>query len=226
MAMRKWDVWHVVWVLVLVVGGVLLGVTLAVAVAQRGNAGFVNVASIWGLFVGLIGFLVTIYTLFETQRVTRDAQRETRAATEKARQETKEAIQRSQEQTQLMFARVRAGLREVNFWTLSSWVKTLRAAVAQKDWPRALFLSEESSAVGERLAHSEGLTAQEQAALLDRLDDVRALHVLIRTQRTADGSDPALPLDAKDLDPLDQLVHLLDSIGGRLHHEPTKDLLP
>jgi len=73
--MRKLDVWHVVWVLVLVVGVVLLGLTLGTALYHRESSTFANVASIWGLFVGLIGFTVTIYTLFETQRVSRKASR-------------------------------------------------------------------------------------------------------------------------------------------------------
>ena len=69
--MQKLDVWHVVWVVVLVVGVLLLGLTLVIALYHRENSTFANFASIWGLFVGLIGFIVTIYMLFETQRVSR-----------------------------------------------------------------------------------------------------------------------------------------------------------
>jgi hypothetical protein len=61
--MQKLDVWHLIWVLVLVVGVVLLGLTLGIALSYRESSTFANVASIWGLFVGLIGFIVTIYTL-------------------------------------------------------------------------------------------------------------------------------------------------------------------
>jgi hypothetical protein len=63
--MQKLDVWHVVWILVLVVGTVLLGVTFVIALYQRENSTFANFASIWGLFVALIGFIVTMVTLLE-----------------------------------------------------------------------------------------------------------------------------------------------------------------
>ena len=57
--MQKLDVWHVVWILVLVVGVVLLGLTLVIALGYRESSTFANFSSIWGLFVGLIGFIVT-----------------------------------------------------------------------------------------------------------------------------------------------------------------------
>ena len=86
---------------------------------HRESSTFANIASIWGLFVGLIGFSVTIYTLFETQRVARKAQREVQAATleaqqaiQKAAREAQEAVKNVQEQTRLVLERVRHVVRE------------------------------------------------------------------------------------------------------------------
>jgi hypothetical protein len=73
-------------VLVLVLAVVFLVFTLGIALYYRDSSTFANVASIWGLFVGLIGFIVTIWTLFETQRASRTAQREVQAATVAAQQ--------------------------------------------------------------------------------------------------------------------------------------------
>ncbi len=95
--MQKLDVWHIVWVLVLVVGVVLLGLTLAIALGHRESSTFANVASIWGHFVGLIGFIVTIYTLFETQRISRKAQREVQTATVEVQQAIQKAASEAQE---------------------------------------------------------------------------------------------------------------------------------
>src|SRR5205809_601562 len=119
--MQKVDVWHVVWLLVLMVGVLLLGLTLVIALYHRESSTFANVASIWGLFVGLIGFIVTIYTLFETQRVARKAQQEIQTATveaqqkiEKAANQAQEAVKTAQEQTSQMLERVRHGVREAD----------------------------------------------------------------------------------------------------------------
>jgi hypothetical protein len=56
------------------------------------------------------------------------------------------------------------------------WMKNLRHAAMQRDWPRALLLSEECPAVGERLAQAEGLSPEEQRRLRERIDDVRLLN--------------------------------------------------
>jgi type VI protein secretion system component VasK len=127
--MQKLDVWHVVWVLVLVVGVVFLGLTLGIALYHRESNIFANVASIWGLFVGLIGFIVTIYTLFETQRVPRKAQWEIQTATveaqqkiEEAARQAQEAVKNAQEQTRQVLERVRHGVREADFSTLKMWL--------------------------------------------------------------------------------------------------------
>src|SRR5947207_6079765 len=128
--MRKVHVWHVVWLLVLMAGGLLLGLTRVIALYHRENSTFANVASIWGLFVGLIGFIVTIYTLFETQRVARRAQKEIQAATieaqekiQEAAKQAQEAVKNAQEQTRQLLERVRYGVREADFSTLRMWVR-------------------------------------------------------------------------------------------------------
>src|ERR1700741_4623705 len=112
--MQRFDVWHLIWALVLILGVVLLGITFGIALYQRESSTFANFASIWGLFVGLIGFVITIYTLFETQRVSRKAQRDIQEATVQAQRaiqnaasEAREAVEHSQEQTRRVLERVR-----------------------------------------------------------------------------------------------------------------------
>src|SRR5204862_2676362 len=136
----------------------LLGLTLVIALYHRESSTFANVASIWGLFVGLIGFIVTIYTLFETQRISRKAQQEVQKATveaqqaiQKAAREAQEAVKNAQEQTRQVLERVRHGVREADFATLHMWVRDLRNAATLGEWPRALLFAEECPAVAERL---------------------------------------------------------------------------
>jgi hypothetical protein len=231
--MQKLDVWHLVWILVLVSGVLLLGVTLVIALYHRESSTFANVASIWGLFVGLIGFIVTIYTLFETQRVSRKAQREVQTATtaaqqkiEEAAKQAQEAVNQAQEHIRQVLERVRSGVRETTYWTLLMWMKYLRQAAMQRDWPRALLYAEECPAVGERLVLAEGLSASERKSLREKLDDVRLLQTFIRTERMAEGANKLLGLDNAQVKALDDLIRLLEALGGKLYHEPTKGTTP
>jgi hypothetical protein len=224
--MQKLDVWHLFWVLVLVLGVVLLVLTLAVALGYRENGTFANFASIWGLFVGLIGFIVTIYTLFETQRVSRKAQREIQAATAEAQQaiqkaasEAQEAVKNAQEQTRQVLERVRHGVREADFSTLHMWVRELRTAAGQGDWQRALLFAEECPAVAERLRHAEGLEEDERIGLREGADNLRLIQAHIRDYRLGKQTTSLAAPHAKNLE---ALATLLERLGGRLHHEPTK----
>jgi hypothetical protein len=104
---------------VLVVGVFLLGVTLLIALSYRESSTFANFGSIWGLFVALIGFIVTIYTMFETQRVSRKAQQEVQEATlaaqqaiQKAASEAQDAVKQAQQQIRQTLDKVRHGVRE------------------------------------------------------------------------------------------------------------------
>jgi type VI protein secretion system component VasK len=133
------DVWHVIWLLMLMVAVLLLGLTLVIALYHHDSSTFANVASIWGLFVGLIDFIVTIYTLFETQRVARKAQHEIQAATLEAQQKIQEAAKQAQEgvknaqaQTRQLLERVRHGVREADFSTLRMWVRELQSAASSE----------------------------------------------------------------------------------------------
>jgi hypothetical protein len=225
--MQKLDVWHLAWVLVLVVGGVLLSFTVVIALHYRESSTFGNFASIWGLCVGIIGFSVTIYTLFETQRLSRTAQREIQAATteaqkaiQKAASEAQEAVKDAHEQTRLVLERVRHGVRDADFWTLRMWIRELRTAAGLGDWHRALFFAEECPAVAERLRRAERLEEDESQSLREGADNLRLVQAYIRNNRlnTATTGRPAN--HAKSVE---ALAALLERLGGRLHHEPTKD---
>lgn len=228
--MQKVDVWHAIWVLVLVVGVLVLGLTLVIALYHRESSPFANVASIWGLFVGLTGFIMTLYTLFETQRVARKAQQEVQAATveaqqaiQKAAREAQEAVKNAQEQTRQVLERVRRGVREADFSTLRMWVKELRTAAGVGDWHRALFFAEECPAVAERLRNAEGLEDEERNGLREGADNLRLLPKYIRDHRL---NTQTTGLTANHAKSVDALAALVERLGGRLHYEPTKGATP
>ncbi len=187
---QKLDVWHILWLLALVVGLALLGVGLCLALVYRNVGATANFSSIWGLWVALIGFALTIYTMIETQRAAREAQREVQAATIDAQQkieatvkQAQEAVKNAQEQTRQMLERVRHGVREADFSTLRMWVRALRTAAQQGDWARALLFAEECPGVAERLRNAEGLEDSERQGLREGADNLRLVQAYIRTNR-------------------------------------------
>jgi type VI protein secretion system component VasK len=95
--MAKPDVWHLVWVIVLILGGVLLAIGFVLAWLFRDVSELANFSSIWGICIALIGFALTIYTMIETQRASRKAQREVQTATVEAQQKIEEAARQAQE---------------------------------------------------------------------------------------------------------------------------------
>ena len=228
--MQKWDGWYVAWILGPVVGVLFLVLALVFALYQREDSAFANFASIWGLFVGLIGFSVTIYTLFETQRVSRTAQEEVQTATieaqqaiQKAASEAQEAVKNVQEQTRQVLERIRHGVREADFSTLRMWVRELRAAADLGDWHRALFFAVECPAVAERLRNAEGLEADERQGLREGADNLRLVQAHIRKARL---NTQTTGLAVKHAENVEGLAALLERLGGRLHHEPTKGAIP
>lgn len=228
--MHKLDRWHLVWLLVLLVGLVLLAVTFVVAYVYRENGPFANFAGIWGLFVGLIGFVVTIYTLFETQRVSRQAQEEIQKATvaaqqeiQKAARDAQEAVKAAQEQTRQILDRVRHGVREADFRVLHMWVRELRNAAAVGDWHRAIVFAQECPELAERLRHAEGLENAERLGLREGADNLRLVQEYIRNNRL-NSQTPGLA--ANHTKSVGALATLLERLAGRLHHEPTKGANP
>ena len=226
--MRKLDVWHTLWLLALVVGLVILGIGFWQALAYRDVGETANFSSIWGLWVTLIGFGLTIYTMIETQRAARKAQREVQAATLDAQQkietsvrQAEEAVKNAQEQTRQVLERVRHSVRAADFSTLLMWVRDLRTAASGGDWHRALLLAEECPALAERLRNAEGLEESERQGLREGADNLRLVQAYVRNNRLTTPTQTT-GLAANHAKNVEALAALLEQLGGRLYHELTK----
>jgi hypothetical protein len=103
------------------------------------------------------------------------------------------------------------------------WVRELRTAAGLGDWPRALFFAEECPAVAERLRNAEGLEDDERQGLREGADNLRLIKAHIRDYRLGKQTTGLAASHAKNVE---ALAALLERLGGRLHHEPTKDATP
>jgi len=142
------DVWHVVWVLVLVVGVVLLASHWD-RPYHRESSTFANVAR-----SGALCRPHRLHRDYSTRcsrhnafpgRHSRRCKRppSSPAKIEEAARQAQEAVKSAQEQTRQVLERVKSGVREATYWTLLMWMKNLRQAAMQRDWPRALLFAEE-----------------------------------------------------------------------------------
>jgi len=122
-----------------------------------------------------------------------------------------------------MLERVRHGVREADFSTLRMWVRELRTAARLGDWHRALLFAEECPAVAERLRNAEGLEDGERQGLREGADNLRLVQGHIRNTRL---NKETTGLAANHAKSVEVLAALLERLGGRLHHEPTKGATP
>jgi hypothetical protein len=105
-------------------GAVILLAAVAVAVAFReGPLG--NVASIVGLAVSVLGFVVTIWTI-------RDARQQIQEAAERA-------VAQGREETCRVMERIAAHLFAADCAALRSGIEDLRQAALDRQWARAIF---------------------------------------------------------------------------------------
>jgi hypothetical protein len=115
--------------------------------------------------------------------------------------------------------RVRHGVRDADFSTLHMWVRELRTAAGLGDWHRALLYAVECPAVAERLRNAEGLEDDERQGLREGADKLRDVQVHIRNTRLDTETTGLAANHAKNVE---ALAALLERLGGRLHHEPTR----
>ena len=77
--------------------------------------------------------------------------------------------------------------------------------------------------MAERLRNAEGLEGDERTGLREGADNLRLVQAHIRTTRL---DTQTKGLAANHTKNVEALAALLERIGGRLHHEPTKGATP
>jgi hypothetical protein len=189
----------------LALGATLLGAAVALGIVFReGTLG--NVASVAGLAVSVLGFVVTIWTVLDARQQIKESAARAAEATAQAREEGRRAVEVIASQ---LFAADCAALR--------GGVEDLRQATLDRQWPRAAYRCHECRLVAYRLARDRHLTGEEVSALRAVADDLQLIRRFIEKNRLA--GQPG-PLQDRQTETLDNMIALLAQIQARLHHQP------
>jgi hypothetical protein len=141
----------------------LTGALILAIVFREGTFG--NVASILGLAVSILGFVITIWTVLDARQQIQDAGDRATDAIAQAREETRRVV-----------GGIAAQLFASDCAVLRTQVEDLRQAAQDGTWPRAVYRCQESRSILFRLAHDARLTEQEKSNLRlsgDELQDIR-----------------------------------------------------
>jgi len=153
--------WMVIWLLVLLlaVGGWAVGFWLAYL--HRNDSEWANYAGIAGLCLAIVGFPFTIYSLFETQRASREAQKQ---AAEAAR-EAKATVEQAREDTKLALAKVAMMLLAGDLERLQATVTAVLDFGDHALWSRALLHCREAGVLAASLRVNPRLQENERTIL-------------------------------------------------------------
>jgi hypothetical protein len=188
-----------------VLGAVFLLCAVALGIAFReGTLG--NVASIVGLAVSVLGFVVTIWTVLDARQQIKEAGDRAGKAIDQAREEARRAV-----------GGIAAQLLAADCAALRSGVEDLRQAAQDKKWPRAVYRCQECRTVAYRLAHDHRLTSEETSQLRGAADDFQLVLRFVEKKRLA--GQVGLLQDSH-VQSLDDVIGLLAQIQARLHHQP------
>lgn len=162
-----------------------------------------NIASVTGLLVSVLGFALTIWTILETQRISRRAEQEITAA-----------VIRSQQETRAFIARI--GIQLLNDET--QWahrlVADLRQASRDCQWLLAIERCQQTKRACLRLLANPHLTGDEQLNLRESADELDLLPGYLERERLK--RNQATPLARGKVKMLERLRSRLDAIQERL----------
>jgi hypothetical protein len=191
----------------LVVGAIiLLGAGALGIVFREGPLG--NVASIVGLAVSVLGFVVTIGIVLDARQQIKEAGERAERAIAQAREEGRRAV-----------GGIAAQLLAADCAALRNGVEDLRQASQDGQWPRAVYRCQECRTVAYRLAHDYHLTGEEASKMREAADDLLLIRRFIERNRLA---GQAGRLQDRHVQILDGVIGLLARIQARLHHAPLR----
>ena len=168
---------------------------------------FGNVASVLGLLVSLVGFMLTIWTVLQTQRMSKDAQEKIQKAFSEAQEETRSAVER-----------IGLHLLVTETDILLQIIMGLRQAGVQGQWQLAMAHCMEARLATMRLAGNPHLHEEENETLRSGGEDLNLIHRYIERERL--GADAVIPgLPDQKTKALDKMISALGQLQARLRKQ-------
>lgn len=195
--------WLLTWKALVTGAVVLLGVVVLAVIFREGTLG--NVASIVGLAVSVLGFVVTVWTVLDARQQIKDAG----DRADQARVQATEQIRRTLDG-------MATQLRATDCAALRHSMEDLRRAAQETQWLWAIFRCQEAGILVYRLAADQHLNSDEAATLRTGADDLRFIHRFIERNRMAGQTGT---LQDRHLKALDRMIATLAQLQARLHHD-------
>lgn len=198
---------HYKWILAGIAAGVFLVLGFVLAYGFRETGETANFSSIWGLWVSLIGFALTIYSLYEVQRASRQAQEKVAESVHRAEQTVEEA----RKETRQAMQAIRREVLHSDHSTLLVFLHGLKDAALRQQWELALFCASQSPRLVSRVAMTADLPEAECTELQGWADDLRSVEAFIRKNRI--GKTETGSLQSQHLTTINTIIARLDIIG-------------
>lgn len=179
------------------------GVVLTLAKPEFTHA-FGDTASVWGLWVSLVGFILTVWAVLETQRATREAQEKVAVAVADSRRETKQAVQKIA--LQLLREECESFSRLIH--------EAIRASEGQH-WASVEEKFQEAQRLTTRLVLHRGLETDEKTVLMGAQSDLEQTVKYARTRRIGKGKTTTALPDTKR-SALEKLAMKVEAVLARL----------
>lgn len=164
---------------------------------------FANTASVLGLLVSIIGFVLTLWTVYETQRASREAQRQIENEVNAARRETQQAVDK-----------IALQLLQAECESIYRLLSEARRAIPDGQWERCAEKCRDAKQAIIRLDAYRHVENEEKALFAAGAADLETTIAFIERNRLKSNPPAGLPNDK--LQPLDTLLNLLERIRSRL----------
>jgi hypothetical protein len=165
---------------------------------------YANHASVLGFFVSVVGFILTVWAVFETLRVSTKAQIAVQEAVIEARQETR-----------LLLDKIRSRMMEDTCEQAFLFASKARYAIRSSSWLRAAERCDDARQLTARMLTFPDLTETERVALRAIIEDLKTTIAFIERYRLKKKDAPAGMPDEKRQS-VDSLIDELEKIRARL----------
>ena len=133
---------------------------------------YANHATVYGLLVSVVGFMLTVGTVLETRRLNRRAQQKLQNQVEEARRETRELILKIRNRSM-------GDLCEQAY----SFASEARYAIRSSNWLRAAERCQDARSHAQRLLSYPDLKDRERVQIRAAVEDLRSVVSLIEKNR-------------------------------------------